>query len=87
VSKYREPNPLAILGLSKIFIEGENMSSLILSFRNEVPLAIEDADIALAKELNIPFEILLSKIILIFSLSIFCGFNFCIVFLAANVQI
>jgi hypothetical protein len=36
-----------------------------------VPLAIDDADIALAKTLNIPFEILLSKIILIFSLPIF----------------
>ena len=59
------------------------MSSLILSLRNEVPLAIEDADIALAKELNIPFEILLSKITLIFSLSIFCVFYFCIVFFAA----
>ena len=66
-----------------MFIEGENISSLILSFKNEVPLAIEDADIALAKTLSIPFEILLSKIILIFSLFIFWGFNFCIVFYAA----
>jgi len=59
------------LGLSKIFIEDENISSLILSFKNEVPLAMEDADIALAKTLSTPFEILLSKIILIFSLFIF----------------
>ena len=56
-------------------------------FKNEVPLAIEDADIAPANELNIPFEILLSKTILIFSLSIFLGFNFCNVFFAAIVPI
>ena len=65
----------------------EDIFSFILSFKNEVPLAIEDADIALAKTLNIPFEILLSKIILIFSLSIFLGFNFCIVFFAAILPI
>ena len=48
-----------------------------------VTLAIEEADIALAKALNIPFEILLSKIMLIFSLPIFLGLNFLIVCFAA----
>ena len=65
----------------------ENISSFILSFKNDVPLAIDEADIALAKTLNIPFEILLSKMILILSLSIFRGFSFCIVFFAAIVPI
>ena len=44
---------------------------------------MDDADIALAKELNNPFEILLSKIILILSLPIFLGLSFCIVCSAA----
>ena len=42
-----------------------------------------DEDIALAKELNNPFAILLSKIILIFSLPIFLGLSFFIVCSAA----
>jgi len=54
-----------------MLIEDENISSSILPFKKDVPLAIDDADIAFAKTPNIPFEILLSKIMLIFSLSIF----------------
>ena len=70
-------------GLSKILIESENIFWLILSFKNEVPLEIEEDDIAPAKVLNIPLAILLSKIIAIFSLPIFFGLNFLIVFSAA----
>ena len=43
-----------------------------------------DEEIALAKVLNIPVAILLSKIIAIFSLPIFCGLYFLIVWSAAN---
>ena len=43
-----------------------------------------EEDIAPAKVLNIPFAILLSKIIGIFSLPIFFGLNFLIVCLEAN---
>ena len=70
-------------GLSKIFIEFENIFWSILSFKNEVPLEIEEDDIALAKVLNMPLAILLSKIIAIFSLPIFFGLNFLRVFSAA----
>ena len=78
-SKLFEPKPLTISGLSKIFTESENIFWPILSFKNEVPLEIEEDDIALAKVLNIPFAILLSKIIGILSLPIFFGLNFLIV--------
>ena len=44
--------------------------------RNDVPLAIDDAEIEPAKELRNPFEILLSKIILSLSLPIFLGLSF-----------
>ena len=70
-------------GLSKILIELEKICWSILSFKKDVPLAIADEDIALAKELNNPFAILLSKIILILSLPIFLGLSFFIVCSAA----
>jgi len=47
-----------------------------LSLRNDVPLAIEEAEIAPAKEPRNPFEILLSKIILSLLLPIFLGLSF-----------
>ena len=75
-SKLFEPNPFNMSGLSKILIESENIFWPILSFRNEVPLEIAEDVIALAKVLNIPLAILLSKIIAIFSLPIFFGLNF-----------
>ena len=65
-------------GLSKTLIESENIFWLTLSFKKEVPLDIADDEIALAKVLNIPLAILLSKIIAIFSLPIFLGLNFLI---------
>ena len=48
-----------------------------------MPLAIDDAEIAPAKALRNPFEILLSKIILNLSLPIFLGLSFFIVCSAA----
>ena len=57
----------------------ENTFLFTWSLRNEVPLAIAEDDIAPAKALNIPFAILLSKIILSFSLSILSGLSFLIV--------
>ena len=66
-------------GLSKTLIESENIFWLTLSFKKEVPLDIADDEIALAKVLNIPLAILLSKIIAIFSLPIFLGLNFLMV--------
>ena len=66
-------------GLSKILIESENIFWLTLSFKKEVPLDMADDEIALAKVLNIPLAILLSKIIAIFSLPIFLGLNFLMV--------
>ena len=70
-SKLLEPKPFFISGLSIILILSEKIFSLILSFKKEVPLEIAEEDIALAKVFNKPFAILLSKIILIFSLPIF----------------
>ena len=49
-----------------------------------MPLEIAEDVIALAKVLNIPFAILLSKIIAIFSLPIFLGLNYLIVCSAAT---
>ena len=66
-------------GLSKTLIESENIFWLTLSFKKEVPLDIADDEIALAKVLNIPLAILLSKIIAIFSLPIFLGLNYLMV--------
>ena len=66
-----------------ILIEFEKIGWFNLSLRNDVPLAIDDADIAPAKELRNPFEILLSKIILSLSLPIFLGLSFFIVCSAA----
>ena len=54
-----------------MFILSENIFWFILSFKKEVPLEIAEDDIAPAKVLKIPFAILLSKIIAIFSLPIF----------------
>ena len=59
-----------------ILIEFEKIGWFNLSLRNDVPLAIDDADIAPAKELKNPLEILLSKIILSLSLPIFLGLSF-----------
>ncbi len=70
---------MSISGLSKTLIVSENIFWLTLSFKKEVPLDIADDEIALAKVLNIPLAILLSKIIAIFSLPIFFGLNFLIV--------
>ena len=50
---------------------------------SQVMIAIEEADMALANALKIPFEIRLSKIKLIFSLLILLGLNFFIVCSAA----
>jgi len=77
-----EPIPLTKSGLSKTFNDFEKTCCSILSFKNEVPLAIADYEIALAKALKKPLAILLSKIILNFSLPIFCGLSFFIVFSA-----
>ena len=59
-----------------MFRSFENIFWFILSFKNDVPLEIAEDDIALAKVLNIPFAILLSKIIGILSLPIFLGSTF-----------
>ena len=75
-SKFFDPKPLIISGLSIIFIELENICSLILSLRNEVPLAIAEDEIALAKVPSIPFAILLSNTTLNFSLPIFLDLIF-----------
>ena len=61
------------------FNDFEKTCCSILSFKNEVPLAIADDEIALAKALKKPLAILLSKIIFNFSLPIFCGLSFFIV--------
>ena len=60
-----------MFGLSRTLIELEKISLFSFSFKNDVPLAIAEAEIAPAKVLNIPLEILLSKTTLIFSLLIF----------------
>ena len=75
-SKTIDEIPLTKSGLSKILIDSEKICWSILSFKNDVPLAIADEDIALAKELSNPLAILLSKIMLILSLSIFFGLSF-----------
>ena len=67
-----------------MLILSENIFWLTLSFKKEVPLDIADEEIALAKVLNTPLAILLSKIIAIFSLPIFFGLNFLMVWLAAK---
>ena len=76
VSKLLDPWPFIMSGLSQILIVSEKIFWLILSFKNDVPLEITDADIAPAKVLSRPLAILLSKIIAIFSLPIFFGLNF-----------
>ena len=42
-----------------MLIEDENISSSILPFKKDVPLAIDDADIAFAKTPNIPMMLIL----------------------------
>ena len=78
-SKFRDPKPLIISGLSTIFIWSENTCLFILSLRNYVPLAMAEDDIALANAFKIFLAILLSKIILNFSLPILSGPSFLIV--------
>ena len=74
-------------GLSITLIELEKICWFSLSLRNDVPLAIADAEIAPANELKNPLEILLSKIILSLSLPIFLGLSFFIVCSAAFFQV
>ena len=59
-----------------MFIVSVNICSLILSLRKDVPLEIADEDMAPANAPNIPLAILLSNIMLIFSLPILFGLNF-----------
>ena len=83
LSKFLEPSPFFIFGSSITFRDLGKISSPILFFKNEVPLEIAPADIALDKTFKIPFEIFLSNTIPIFSLFIFLGSNFFTVFAAA----
>ena len=75
-------------GTVKVLVEGEKRVKIKNYNENKkdfllCEVEIAEDKIALAKAPNIPFEILLSKIIAIFSLPIFFGLNFLIVCSAA----